>query len=178
MIARGDMLASGVAKKLLSMNQRRQAGSETSTALSIGGGEGSAISYAGCCGPIPGDQIMGYVSPGKGVVIHSQRCPNVPELQKNHPERCITARWEPMVKGQFRTLVRMVTANGPGVLASISTTLGQLGSNIESVEQRDSTRETATLNFVISVADRDQLARVLRRLRRNPYVMRVSREFS
>lgn len=178
MIARGDMLASGVAKKLLSMNQRRQAGSETSTALSIGGGEGSAISYAACCGPIPGDQIMGYVSPGKGVVIHSQRCPNVPELQKNHPERCITARWEPMVKGQFRTLVRMVTANGPGVLASISTTLGQLGSNIESVEQRDSTRETATLNFVISVADRDQLARVLRRLRRNPYVMRVSREFS
>ncbi len=178
MVARGDVLASSVANKLLTLTQRRQGGSETSTALTIGGGEGSAISYAACCGPIPGDDIMGYVSPGRGVVIHSQRCPNVPELRKNHPERCVDVRWEPLVKGQFKTLVRMVTANGPGVLASISTTLGQLGSNIESVEQRDSTKETATLNFVIAVTGRDQLARVIRRLRRNPYVMKVAREFS
>lgn len=178
LIARGDMLAGSVANKLLSLTQRRQSGAETSTALSVGGGEGSAITHAACCGPIPGDQIMGYVSPGKGLVIHSERCHNVPELRKNHLERCIDVRWEPLVEGQFRTLVRMVTVNGPGVLASISTTLGQLGSNIESVEQRDSTRDTATLNFVISVSGRDQLARVIRRLRRNPYVMRVSRELA
>lgn len=178
LIARGDMLAGSVANKLLSLVQRRQSGDEISTALTIGGGEGSAITYAGCCGPIPGDQIMGYVSPGKGLMIHSERCPNVPELKKNHPERCIDARWEPLVKGQFKTLVRMVTVNGPGVLASISTTLGQMGSNIESVDQRDSTKDTATLNFVISVTGRDQLARVIRRLRRNPHVMKVSREFS
>ncbi len=178
LIARGDMLAGSVANKLLSLTQRRQSGAETSSALSIGGGEGSAITYAACCGPIPGDQIMGYLSPGKGLVIHSERCHNVPELRKNHLERCIDVRWEPLVEGQFKTLVRMVTVNGPGVLASISTTLGQLGSNIESVEQRDSTRDTATLNFVISVSGRDQLARVIRRLRRNPYVMRVSRELA
>ena len=178
LIARGDMLAGSVADKLLSLTQRRQGDGESPTALTIGGGEGSAITYAACCGPIPGDQIMGYVSPGRGLVIHSERCHNVPELRKNHPERCVDVRWATLVEGQFKTLVRMVTVNGPGVLASISTTLGQLGSNIESVEQKDSTRDTATLNFVISVSGRDQLARVIRRLRRNPYVMRVSREFA
>jgi len=178
LIARGDMLAGSVANKLLSLTQRRQSGSEVLTALTIGSGEGSAISYAPCCGPIPGDQIMGYVSPGKGLMIHSERCPNVPELRKNHPERCIDVRWEPLIEGQFKTLVRLVTVNGPGVLASISATLGQLSANINSVDQRDSTKDTATLNFVISVTGRDQLAKVIRRLRRNPYVMRVSREFS
>ena len=178
LIARGDMLADSVANKLLSLTQRRQSGQETTTALTIGGGEGSAIAYAACCGPIPGDQIMGYLSPGKGLVIHSERCPNVPELRKNHLERCIDVRWEPLVEGQFKTLVRMVTVNGPGVLASISATLGQLGANIESVDERDGTKDTATLNFVVAVTGRDQLARVIRRLRRNPHVMRVNRELA
>ncbi|MGY6587106.1 MAG: RelA/SpoT family protein [Wenzhouxiangella sp.] len=177
-IARGDMLAGVVAHKLLPITQRRRATADTATSLTIGGTEGSAITYASCCHPIPGDPVMGHLSAGKGIVIHRQRCPNVPALQKNQPDRCIDVTWEPMTRGHFSVLLRLVTANGPGVLASVSSTLGQIGANIERVEQKDSTRETASLSFVLSVTGRIQLARVMRRLKRNPHVLKISREMA
>ncbi|MEE4330651.1 MAG: bifunctional (p)ppGpp synthetase/guanosine-3',5'-bis(diphosphate) 3'-pyrophosphohydrolase [Wenzhouxiangella sp.] len=177
-IARGDMLAKVAAHKLLPLTQRHRATEDSISSLTIGGTEGSAISYAACCHPIPGDAIMGYLSPGKGIVIHRDRCPNVAGLRKNHADRCIEVTWEPLTEGQFAVLLKLVTVNGPGVLASVSSTLGQVGANIERVEQKQSNRETATLYFVLSVTGRDQLARVMRRLKRNPNVMRVNREMT
>ena len=176
-IARGDLLAQVVAGKLLPITQSlRRHTDEQAASLTIGGDEGSAVLYATCCHPIPGDPVMGYLSPGKGVVIHRQRCPNVPGLQKNHADRCLEVTWEPLIHGHFSVALNLITVNGPGVLASISAALGQIGANIEQVEQSHSTRETAALRFVLSVTGRDQLARVMRRLRRNPNVMRISRE--
>lgn len=177
-IARGDLVASLIAPELLPISLRRRADVGEAAALTVGGRESSSISYAKCCTPIPGDPIMGFLSAGKGVVIHSKRCANVMDLQRRHPERCIEVAWDPLVHGQFNTLVRMVTVNGPGVLASISATLSQSGANIEQVEQRDSTRDTAIINFVLAVDGRDHLARVIRRLRRNPNVLRVRREMA
>jgi len=121
---------------------------------------------------------MGYLSPGKGVVIHRQRCPNVPELQKNYADRCLDVTWEPLIHGHFSVALNLITVNGPGVLASVSAALGQIGANIEQVDQSHSTRETAVLRFVLSVTGRDQLARVMRRLRRNPNVMRITRDLA
>lgn len=176
-IALGDLLAQVVAGKLLPITQSlRRHDDEQAASLTIGGDEGSAVLYATCCHPIPGDPVMGYLSPGKGVVIHRQRCPNVPGLQKNHADRCLEVTWEPLIHGHFSVALNLITVNGPGVLASISAALGQIGANIEQVEQSHSTRETAALRFVLSVTGRDQLARVMRRLRRNPNVMRISRE--
>ena len=177
-IARGDMLAGMVAHKLLPITQRGRAEDDIATEITVGSSEGSAITYAACCHPIPGDPVMGYLSPGKGIVVHRQRCPNVPELRKNHSERCIEVAWEPLTDGQFTVLLKLLTINGPGVLASVSSTLSQVGANIERVEQKDANLETATLFFVLSVTDRVQLARVMRRLKRNPNVIRVTREMT
>ncbi|WP_376695679.1 RelA/SpoT family protein [Wenzhouxiangella sp. EGI_FJ10305] len=175
-IARGDMLARVVAHKLLPLTQRRTSEEQDSEALTIGGTEGSAIEYANCCHPVPGDPIMGYLSPGKGLVIHRQRCPNVPELRKDHADRCLEVGWAPVMHGYFSVRLKIVTINGPGVLASVSATLSQVGANIERVEQPTTTRETAILQFTLAVSGRDQLARVMRRLRRNRHVLRVGRE--
>jgi len=75
----------------------------------------------------------------------------------------------------FPVAIRIVARNTPGVLASISTSIGEAGSNIERVAQPEANPETATLLFTISVRDRDHMARVLRRVRRNNNVVRVSR---
>src|SRR6056297_1048541 len=166
-IARGDMLAGVVAHKLLPITQRRRAEDDIATVITVGGNEGSAITYAACCHPIPGDPVMGYLSPGKGIVVHRLRCPNVHGLRKHHAERCIEVAWEPLTDGHFPVLLKLLTINGPGVLASVSSTLSQVGANIERVEQKDANLETATLFFVLSVTDRVQLARVMRRLKRN-----------
>jgi RelA/SpoT family (p)ppGpp synthetase len=177
-IARGDMLARVVAHKLLPLTQRRASEEPVSEALTIGGTEGSAIEYANCCHPVPGDPIMGYLSPGKGLVIHRQRCHNVPELKKNYAERCIDVDWAPVMHGYFSVRLKIVTVNGPGVLASVSATLSEVGANIERVEQPSTTRETAILHFTLAVTGRDQLARIMRRLRRNRHVLKVSREIA
>ncbi len=178
-IARGDLLARAVAGKLLPITQRHRKGPvDDFASLTIGGDEGSAVSYASCCHPIPGDPIMGYLSPGQGVIIHRKRCPNVPDLQKNSADRCLDVTWEALIQGHFSVALNLITVNGPGVLASVSAALGQIGANIEQVQQSHSTRETAVLRFVLSVTGRDQLARVMRRLRRNPNVMRIMRELS
>jgi len=175
-IARGDMLAAVAAQKLLPLTQRRQSEEAATETLTIGGTEGSAIDYANCCHPVPGDPIMGYMSPGKGLVIHRQRCPNVPELKKKHSDRCLDVTWAPVMRGVFSVRLKIVTVNGPGVLASVSATLSEVGANIERVEQPSTTRETAILHFTLGVDHRDQLARIMRRLRRNRHVLKVARE--
>ena len=77
--------------------------------------------------------------------------------------------------GDGSLAVRILARNTPGVLASISTSIGEAGSNIERVAQPDANPETATLLFTLSVRDRDHMARVLKRLRRNSNVLRVNR---
>ncbi len=179
-LAHGEMLAEIAAQKLLSRMQRRESRRPEvpPEALAVGGGEDGAVSYAQCCYPLPGDRIMGYLSLGKGIVVHRDNCPNVPELRK-HPERCLDVVWE-RVTGRrlFRVFVRVEVVNRPGVLANISSAIGKTATNIEQVEQRDTSDDSATLLFVLNVTDRDQLARVLRRLRNNRDVYKVSRDYA
>jgi (p)ppGpp synthase/HD superfamily hydrolase len=75
----------------------------------------------------------------------------------------------------YKVALHILARNIPGVLANISTTIGEAGSNIEKIEQPESNRELAKLLFIISVKDRDHMANVMRRLRRNRNVTRVSR---
>ncbi len=177
-LARGELLAGMVSARLLPIGRRRSEDETLADTLTITGTEGSAISYAACCHPIPGDRIMGYVSPGKGVVIHRANCPNVPELRRNHADRCLEVNWDAMIKGRFSVLLRLVAVNRPGVLASISSSIGQADANIETVDQKDSNLETAVLHFILNVSGRAHLARAMRRLRRNSDVLRVTRENS
>jgi (p)ppGpp synthase/HD superfamily hydrolase len=117
---------------------------------------------------------MAYVSSDRGLVVHRVSCSNVKEFRK-HPDRCVDVSWAPITKGMFPVSVRIVTRNTPGVLANVSTSIGEAGSNIETVAQPEANPEIATLLFNISVRNRDHMARVMRRLRRNSNVIRAHR---
>jgi len=108
------------------------------------------------------------------VVVHRFNCRNVRELRKS-PDHCIDVAWAPILRGMFEVSLHILARNVPGVLANNSASIGEVGSNIERIEQPDANPETATLLFTISVKDRDHMARVMRRLRRNSNVSRVSR---
>jgi guanosine-3',5'-bis(diphosphate) 3'-pyrophosphohydrolase len=169
-LALGNLLVRVVAGRLL---PDTSPGNRTE-ALTIAGSEGSVVDFGVCCHPVPGDRIMGYVSAGKGVVVHRANCRNVPELRK-HPDRCLEVRWASITHSLFPVALRVISENVPGSLANISASINEAGSNIEKVEQPESNPETATLLFTISVRDRDHMARVMRKLRRNRKVLRVSR---
>lgn len=169
-IALGNLLAGMIATRLAP----DQDGEGQAEALEIAGSEGSAVAFGACCHPIPGDPIMGHLSAGKGVVVHRASCKNVPELRK-HPDRCLDVRWASITHSMFPVTLRVISDNVPGSLANISASINEAGSNIEKVEQPEANPETATLLFTISVKNRDHMARVMRRLRRNRVVHRVSR---
>jgi guanosine-3',5'-bis(diphosphate) 3'-pyrophosphohydrolase len=172
-LALGNLLPSVVAAKLAPESGSLESGDETE-ALSIAGSEGSAVTFASCCHPVPGDNIMGFLSAGKGIVIHRTQCRNVREFRK-HPDHCLEVIWAPIRRGMFEVALHILAKNVPGVLANISASIGEVGSNIEKIEQPEANPEIATLLFTVSVKDRDHMARVMRRLRRNRNVTRVSR---
>ncbi len=173
-LALGSTLSNIVAAKLAPDSSLLAEQQSSEEALTIAGSEGSAVSFGACCLPVPGDRIMAYVSTDKGVVVHRVSCANVREFRK-HPDRCIDVRWAPITQGKFPVAVEITTNNVQGVLANISTSIAEAGSNIEKVVMTESNPETATMLFNISVENRDHMARVLRRLRRNSRVIRVSR---
>jgi len=173
-LALGATLANIVASKLAPGSSRYPDQLSAGEAITIAGSEGNALSFGACCLPVPGDDIMAYVSTDKGLVVHRVACSNVREFRK-HPDRCVDVNWAPITQGMFPVAVRIIARNTPGVLANISTSIGEAGSNIETVAQPEANPETATLLFTLSVKDRDHMARVLRRLRRNSNVIRVNR---
>jgi len=142
--------------------------------LAIRGTEGSVVTYAKCCRPIPGDSILGFVSTGRGIVIHTRSCKNVREF-RNNPERWIDVQWEAGIKGTFSVDVRVDTANQRGVLATVASVIAEQGSNIEnvSIDERDGLY--SSMIFTISVRDRVHLAQIIRRVRAIDSVARIAR---
>jgi guanosine-3',5'-bis(diphosphate) 3'-pyrophosphohydrolase len=173
-LAMGNLLSNVVAAKLSPESGPHPVAKDTAEALTIAGSEGSVVDFGACCHPVPGDNIMGYISAGKGVVVHRVNCRNVRGFRK-HPDRCLDVAWAPITHSMFKVALRILTKNNPGVLANVSASISETGSNIEKVEQPETNPETATVLFTISVIDRDHMARVMRRLRRNRNVIRVSR---
>jgi len=140
----------------------------------ITGNERGVISFAHCCMPLPGDDIMGYHSAGKGIVVHRLECPNLADYRKS-PERWITIGWDREVSGDFHAALRIEVENRPGVLAQVAAAIAQAESNIDGVEYLERDSNIAAIRFSIEVADRKHLADVIRRTRRLSVVHGVQR---
>jgi guanosine-3',5'-bis(diphosphate) 3'-pyrophosphohydrolase len=141
----------------------------------ISGSERGVIGFANCCMPIPGDPIIGFLSAGKGLVVHRTSCRNVAEMRKQ-PERIVRVDWEPEVRGDYRTRLRVDAVNRPGVLAAVAAAIAEAGSNIENVEYLERDTESASLLFTIEVRGFAHLQDVLKRVRRSNVVLLAHRE--
>jgi GTP pyrophosphokinase len=176
----GERLAPLVAKTILQSATPVVAGAGQApaatapTPIAIAGTEGLVVSYARCCHPIPGDPIMGYLSAGRGVVIHRNVCGNLSEYRKQ-PNKWITVSWQPDIDREFSAELRIDVDNRPGVLAEVASRIADAGSNIEQVSIDERHDDSATMLFSIVVRDRKQLAGVIRSIRRMKVVKKLSR---
>ena len=148
--------------------------SEIHTPISIAGTESLVVSYARCCHPIPGDPVMGYLSAGRGVVVHRNICGNLSEFRKQ-PNKWIAVNWEKDIDREFSVEILVEVVNQTGVLADIAARIADTGSNIEQVSVDERHEELADLSFSILVKDRTHLARVIRGIRSMPVVKRINR---
>ncbi|MDH3510357.1 MAG: bifunctional (p)ppGpp synthetase/guanosine-3',5'-bis(diphosphate) 3'-pyrophosphohydrolase [Gammaproteobacteria bacterium] len=170
----GERLAPLVTKVLV---QKTAADSTTPgepTPISIAGTESLVVTYARCCHPIPGDPVMGYLSAGRGIVVHRNICGNLSEFRKQ-PNKWIAVNWEKNVDREFSVEILVEVLNQTGVLAEIAARIADTGSNIEQVGVDERHEELADLSFSILVKDRTHLAQVIRRIRSMPVVKRVTR---
>jgi GTP pyrophosphokinase len=173
-IGLGERLAPLTARLLVGINDDGQ--TEPSTAsLVIAGTEGMVVSYAKCCHPVPGDQVMGYLSSGRGIVIHRNKCGNLAIFRKQ-PEKWISVSWEKDVGREFSSQIQVETLNKPGALAEVAATIADSGSNIEQVSVLGRHDDCSVLSFLLQVHDRNQIAKIIRNVRKMPNVMRVSRD--
>ena len=177
-IALGNRMPAQVAHTLLHGQAPRPALTPVLPAngeqILITGTERGVLSFAGCCYPIPGDEIMGYLTAGKGVVVHRADCPNVAEYRK-HPERCVPMAWDRYVEGDYRAALRIEVDNKTGVLAQVAAAVAESNSNIDSVEYRERDVRISVMVFGIEVRNRKHLADVIRRVRRLGVVHGVER---
>ncbi len=142
--------------------------------LAIKGTEGMVLSYAKCCNPIPGDQIIGFLSTGKGIVVHTHACKNVTKEQKND-NRVMDIQWSDHVEGEFQSCLRVQVLNQPGVLAKLTSVIADTDSNIDNLEISNETGALTSINFIISVKNRDHLARIIRHLKQVKVVNKIWR---
>ncbi len=170
----GNRLAVVVARQLLPSATESNAGKKTAAVLAIRGTEGVVVNYARCCRPIPGDPILGFLTAGRGIVVHTESCPNVARYRK-HPEQWIDVHWEKDVKGVFPVGLRVEVKNQRGVLAMVAAAIAELDANIDTVtiEERDGLN--TAMDFSVEVRDRLHLAQIMRRIRSQESVMRISR---
>jgi len=173
-IGLGERLAPLTARFLAGLNEDGEAEPNTAS-LVIAGTEGMVVSYARCCHPIPGDDVMGYLSSGRGIVVHRNNCGNLSNFRKQ-PEKWISVSWEKDIDREFNSQIQVETLNKPGVLAEVAATIGDAGSNIEQVSVLGRHEDCSVLDFLIQVRDRIHLAQIMRSVKNMPNVIRVTRD--
>jgi len=149
-----------------------------SSAIKVKGHDDLLVYRAGCCNPIRGEEIVGYVTRGKGVAVHSKSCVNVGNLMFE-PERQIAVEWgrdAATNNGQSGYPVKLIVScdNRPGMLKGIATVISDANTNIRNMDAKTS-EEHATVEIVADIADLKHLERILAGVRKIPGVRDVQR---
>ena len=188
-IGAGDVTGSQITNRVLEEERRKSAetiseqellkprskpvGANIAKGVSIMGAGGLLVNLARCCGPVPGDAIIGYITRGRGVTVHRSDCPNIHALRET--ERLIEVSWGAEEEEQrYLVPVEVVAYDREGLLREISTIIADQKVNINSIEV--STRQhIATLNFQLEIASNQQLTRILSKIDLVPNVVEARR---
>ncbi|MGP1396173.1 MAG: RelA/SpoT family protein [Inquilinaceae bacterium] len=163
--------------KLVPLNRaRRNAGGGDRPVPIRGLVRGLAVHYARCCHPIPGDRIVGIVTTGKGVTIHTIDCETLESFYEM-PERWLDVSWEQDGEGTMDHVGRLhaVIANEPGSLGTLSTVIGKNGGNITNMKITHRSTDFFELLVDIDVADVKHLSNIVAALRATPVISTVDR---
>lgn len=143
--------------------------------LAIKGTEGIVVTYAKCCRPIPGDHIGGYIDPGHGLIVHVEHCPKLEKFHHN-VDKYVPLRWEEKVQGDFPVDLKIEILNLRGSLAGLAYAISNSESNIENINAEEVDGRYFLVNLTVTVRDRVHLARIMRKIRKTPNVIRVIRQ--
>ena len=140
--------------------------------MPIKGTEGMMVSYGKCCRPIPGDIIVAYLSPGKGLMVHQQGCRNI----KGHESgKLFPVKWDSDINREFIASLRIVIINHQGALAKVTNVIAHCESNVHSLQSEEKDSNLYLINLEITCRDRIHLANIIRKIKVMVDVQKVVR---
>ena len=177
-IGNGDLMAYVAAQKLLAADNPEYEAVTVKGGgpVAIRGGEGLIINYGKCCGPVPGDPIVGHMTPGKGLVVHIESCPNINEFRRRASREIIPARWTVKTEGEFQTALRLNVSRRKCILAQIASEISDAEAGLEAINTEERNAEISTIDVALTVKNRSHLAKVMRRLRNEVAVININRK--
>jgi len=178
-IGLGNQLAIAVARRLLGEFDSDESGKDNPGPMQkskafIIGSEGMLLTFAKCCRPIPGDEIIANATPGKGLNVHRADCRNIRGWDKE-PGKFFPVRWDKTGDKQFLCDIRVFIVNRQGVLAKLTTLIASQDSNIQDLATDDRDTGEYVIKITLSVRDRIHLANVMRKIRVMSDVQKVYR---
>ncbi len=173
------MLAeTGVKPDALLMTRERftSDGDHLHGAVLLDGSEGGSVSYASCCMPVPGDNIVGYLGHGEALTVHRDTCATAQKLLSKDRERFIEVHWSEEPTRSFAARLRVTVNNGRGVLARVAAELAKADADISHIDMGEAAaEETTDLVFTLGVRDQEHLQQAERTLKRVSSVLRTLR---
>jgi GTP pyrophosphokinase len=143
----------------------------------VEGVEDLMTQMASCCRPVPYDKLIGFITRGRGVVVHRRNCRNIINLPDEEHERLIDVSWaEQPPEAGYAVDIEVIAADRKGLLRDISSVLADEDANVLGTNtQSDPTSDVATMRFTIEVANAEQLDKLIGKLRQLPDVLQVRR---
>ena len=146
-----------------------------SDSIRVSGADDMLVVRARCCNPIHGERIVGYITRGKGVSVHSAACPNVTNLLYD-PERRIDVEWSKGAQpGQYTVRLTLEVEDRKGMLAAVSAKIAAVNTNILDIEARTDEQRRGWIRVTIEISDMKHLEKVMKSLRGIPGVLAVDR---
>lgn len=182
----GDISTQHVASRLLEAErERKQAEAPPppsrapkptkapTSGVSVAGIDDIMSSPAKCCHPVPGDAVIGYITRGRGLVVHRSDCPNV--SGNLEPERLVEVDWGAKYGDVYPVEIEVIAGDRAGLLRDIADVVTKEGVNMRSANAYEGRDDTSILRATLEIRQSDQLLRVLSRLEQLPYVRTARR---
>ena len=171
-IGLGNELSAIVARRLLGEKEDLL---EKKGNVPIRGSEGLLVHYSQCCFPIPDDEVVAILSPGRGMVIHQAGCTNIRKLTREEPQRVLPMQWEADTVGEFKASLRIELFNHQGTLATLTNTIAACDSTIIGLQTEEKESNVYYIDLQLTTHNRVHLAQIMRKIRAMQEVQKVSR---
>ncbi len=152
---------------------------KSKTGITVKGIHDVAVRFSRCCAPVPGDEIVGFVTRGRGVSIHRTDCINIMSLSDLDRSRLIDAEWEPEAAAQanekYLTEIVIYAQNRHGLLADITKALSEKNIDIRSVNTRTNKQDIATIGMTFEIGSREELQMIVDKLKMIKNVIDIER---
>ena len=174
------MAEQGTRPDAITLSLNRYGADSNNTAMQtqvvLDGSEAASVQFASCCRPIPGDDVVGYLGRGEGLLVHTVECSLGKRLFQRDAEHWIAVAWGEEMTRTFETGITVFIRNGKGALAQVAAAVAAAEADITHISMSEELQsETAEMKTVVAVRDRLHLADVLRALKRAPMTLQVSR---